>query len=700
MQYQSSSLWATPPPSTNDIHHLAHLDARLPDRVSLKPASGQRHLPSGKERDDAANSPSQGRRQSPNQPDYKVSATAAPVSTLLDWPVWGDELTVTVEMREEESRDITPPGIQRLWVFLNNEESAHHAAGYIRTSADDPLAKHIVARGLLTQVDAPDVFQSVLQHVEQCMSGHEHCKATAHINPLPTRVVDCTNPLKPKLWATDGKEGKYIALSYVWGEPQAHSTTQDRLEMYQGEIELSALPQTIRDAIRVTHSLGYRFLWIDSLCILQDSDEDKRNEIGNMRSIYSDASLVIIAASAKRVGDGFLQTRVSNVSEANDTPLAFQLPGGRIGSLHLSTNGKFSGYDPSMEPVNARGWCFQEHMLATRALVFASHTLQYHCRTNGVRNIGNSYNYSPDETAGRIPGRIFSMAESMRTQGSSIQPPARTSLSAEEWKSTRKAWFVALRNYTQRSVSHPADKLIAFAAIAETFHALWSETRYLAGLWEDTLLEDLLWKKPKPPLPRPEAYRAPSWSWASVNGETNLDVIDDMMRRPGEDAVKSRCEILSSDVTLADPALSFGAVTGGTLVLRAALVPALLAPFFSEIASEIQVHARSVVGQAGSSTEHESTADSENPNTGMVTIGTFWPDSSDDARLGEVWAVPMMWKKPNIMCGLIVVPANEDGDAVRYRRVGLFTHGVVHANRNAVGIDWIDRQDTVEIVIE
>ena len=536
------------------------------------------------------------------------------------------------------------------------------------------------------------------------MSGHEHCKATAHINPLPTRVVDCTNPLKPKLWATDGKEGKYIALSYVWGEPQAHSTTQDRLETYQGGIELSALPQTIRDAIRVTHSLGYRFLWIDSLCILQDSDEDKRNEIGNMRSIYSDASLVIIAASAKKVGDGFLQTRTSNVSEANDTPLAFQLPGGRIGSLHLSTNGKFSGYDPSMEPVNARGWCFQEHMLATRALVFASHTLQYHCRTNGVRNIGNSYNYSPDETAGRIPGRIFFMAESMKTQGSSIQPPARTSLSAEEWKSTRKAWFVALRNYTQRSVGHPADKLIAFAAIAETFHALWSETRYLAGLWEDTLLEDLLWKKPKPPLPRPEAYRAPSWSWASVDGETNLDVIDDMMQRSGEDAVKSRCEILSCDVTLADPALLFGAVTGGTLVLRAALVPALLAPFFSEIASEIQVHARprcgNMVGQAGSSTEHESTADSENPNTGMVTIGTFWPDSSDDARLGEAWAVPMMWKKPNIRYGLIVVPANEDGNVVRYRRVGLFTHGVVHANGNAAGIDWIDWQDPVEIVIE
>ncbi|GMF78496.1 unnamed protein product [Aspergillus oryzae] len=179
-----------------------------------------------------------------------------------------------------------------------------------------------------------------------------------------------------------------------------------------------------------------------------------------------------------------------------------------------------AGYYPGMEPVNTRGWCFQEHMLATRALVFASHTLQYHCRTNGVRNIGNSYNYSPDGTAGRVPGRIFSMAESMRSQGSSIQPPARTSLSAEEWKSTREAWFAALRNYTPRSVSHPADKLIAFAAIAETFHALCSETRYLAGLWEDTLLEDLLWKKPKPPLPRPEAYRAPSWSWASVDGKT------------------------------------------------------------------------------------------------------------------------------------------------------------------------------------
>lgn len=202
MQYQSPSLWATPPPSTNDIHHLAHLDLRLPDRVLFNPSSGQRHLPSGKERDDAANSPSQGRRQSPNQPDCKVGILSTSNLTQtasnclhisrclrpphLCQPCWtglfgeagfrelllpggsrrytyrtswsglatsktcnwcrlllinreitdrGDELTVTVEMREEESRDITPPGVQRLWVFLNNEKSAHHAAGYIRTSA-------------------------------------------------------------------------------------------------------------------------------------------------------------------------------------------------------------------------------------------------------------------------------------------------------------------------------------------------------------------------------------------------------------------------------------------------------------------------------------------------------------------------------------------------------------------------------------
>lgn len=537
--------------------------------------------------------------------------------------------------------------------------------------------------------------------MQQCISRHEHCQSAVYNRPLPTRVVDCTNPLEPKIVATDGSKGEYIALSYVWGEEQIHSTTQTNLEIYQDGIEISTLPQTIKDAIHVTYSLGCRFLWIDSLCILQDSDEDKRQEIANMRRIYSDAYLVVIAANAKKVSDGFLQARAPTPSQKNDTQLAFQLTGRQIGLFNFSLIWKDNSengedgevYDPNVEPVNMRGWCFQEYMLAPRALVFTSHTLQYHCRTNIV-NVGNSYDNSALEI-NRIPASIFSFA-SISRHSSSTLPLVRTPLSTEEWEVTRQAWFDAFINYTRRSISSPADKLVAFAAIAETFHKVWPQTRYVAGLWEDTLFEDLFWNKPPgivgAPLPRPAPYRAPSWSWASVDGGVTAAL--KRWTGDGNPKMRGRCEVLACDVTLADPTFPYGMVTGGTLVIRAALVSALLDP--STEHNYVHAQPPRTVTMDGSGPSSGSTSNQRSTLDDIVCIGTVWLDSSDDAHLQEVWVAPMMWSRPIYTSGLILVPVNlDDKYAIRYRRIG-----ILRTHAEAKEIDWINWQDPIEIVIE
>lgn len=122
--------------------------------------------------------------------------------------------------------------------------------------------------------------------------------------------MDCTNLARPRLISPTKDHGEYLALSYVWGNSeQAHQTTTSNVSAYERGINPRMLPQTLRDAIRVTHMLGFRSLWVDSLCILQDSPQDKAQEISGMHHIYRNAQLTIMAAGAQSVEAGFLCKR-------------------------------------------------------------------------------------------------------------------------------------------------------------------------------------------------------------------------------------------------------------------------------------------------------------------------------------------------------------------------------------------------------
>jgi hypothetical protein len=534
----------------------------------------------------------------------------------------------------------------------------------------------------LLAVNTPEAIRLALQAIEDCTSHHKRCPSIRdHV--LPTRLIDCDDPLRPKLVTTANHTGRYVALSYVWGEPQPHSTITRNIVSYQSGIGSSILPQTIKDAISLTHALGFRYLWADTLCIIQDSDDDKAQEIARMRAIFRDAHLVIVAASATKVSEGFLQDRLR--STPTDIALSFQLPNGQVGSFCLSIiwkNGdnpedSLVKYNPSTEPINKRGWCLQEYVLAPRALVFASHTLQYHCQTS-VINLGNAYHEQARNR--RLPDIVFALDPDMNADKD--QRPS-LSTTTKEWLEIREGWFDALVDYTQRSVTVSNDKLVAFAGVAEQFYRVWG-TPYLAGLWQETLFEDLFWhKRPggSEDLPRPAQYRAPTWSWASVDGGVEAA----LKKWNASDERSGRCEILSCDVTLENPQIPFGRVTSGTLVLRAALVKSTWTPH------ERQNYVYAVIPP--------DTADDSAPSSSeQECIGTAWIDSMDDACLEEVWAVPLMWTKPIQMTGLVVALAHTStaNDTLpRYRRLGfLRTHAM------AEELDWIDRFDPVEIVIE
>ncbi len=151
-----------------------------------------------------------------------------------------------------------------------------------------------------------------LERIKECIDHHDTCLKPKKTR-LPTRVIDCQAPTESRLVLTaDLEDGfvPYVALSYVWGKDSTHCTRLANYEAYQAKIELGIIPQTIRDAITVTHGLGMRYIWVDAFCIIQDSDEDKVKELVKMGDIYRDAYFTIMASSSPEGSAGFLQDRV------------------------------------------------------------------------------------------------------------------------------------------------------------------------------------------------------------------------------------------------------------------------------------------------------------------------------------------------------------------------------------------------------
>jgi hypothetical protein len=115
---------------------------------------------------------------------------------------------------------------------------------------------------------------------------------------MPLRIIEIEGDeafLTAKLLITHGQPSRYVALSHCWGVDLAWKTTTRNLGPRQVAISISSLSLTVQAAIKLTHALEIRFLWIDSMCILQDSEEDWQRQPSNMANIYRNAVLTIAA---------------------------------------------------------------------------------------------------------------------------------------------------------------------------------------------------------------------------------------------------------------------------------------------------------------------------------------------------------------------------------------------------------------------
>lgn len=174
------------------------------------------------------------------------------------------------------------------------------------TIPDDPAAKYLSGRPVKPDIGSLRSFGVAKSWLSDCLNNHQNCPKLMPPPPLPTRVIDVR---APNLCLGVGIQAPYAALSYCWGKVRQFTTTTHNLNANLKSINLPDLPKSIQDAITATRELGLHYLWVDAICIIQDSHIDKEKEIGMMAEIYRNCIVMISAASASDSNQGFLEFR-------------------------------------------------------------------------------------------------------------------------------------------------------------------------------------------------------------------------------------------------------------------------------------------------------------------------------------------------------------------------------------------------------
>jgi hypothetical protein len=230
--------------------------------------------------------------------------------------------------------------------------------------------------------------QLTQEWLQTCQKSHKECSWSIQppLPRIPTRVLEIKleeDILSLNLHATHGyEEAEYGCLSYAWGGPQPMMLSTSTLQSFQAGIRFDELLPALQGAIRMTKDLGFCYLWIDALCILQDSDQDKGRELTRMQTYYRNSTLCLQPIGLRSVHETFLKCTPSTSSEAAQ-PHSFQeydLDHVRVLDLY-SSKGHMDRVvleiDPKVyhepdEPLNQREWVLQERILSPRVLVLPS----------------------------------------------------------------------------------------------------------------------------------------------------------------------------------------------------------------------------------------------------------------------------------------------------------------------------------------
>jgi hypothetical protein len=295
---------------------------------------------------------------------------------------------------------------------------------------------------------------------------------------LPKRVLDVGKKDEEyiRLVEPSNERGFYCALSHCWGTEKPLMTTVDTLSNHLAGISLIELPKTFREAVEITRGIGIRYLWIDSLCIIQGHKQDWHEQAEHMGMLYAHAYLTIAASDAKDSAEGcffHVDTKASMVC------LPFYSGEGKVtGHFCLSSTGRYGRHigDPYVGPLSSRAWALQEWRLSRRMLHCTKGGLMWECR-----------HICLDEK----------------------------NVQQERKKHMDEDWDDLINTYTQSMLTYATDRLVALRGMINAIQQTRSDQNNF-GIWSDDMPRGLLWSVESKGM---EGMRdLPTWSWAAKDG--------------------------------------------------------------------------------------------------------------------------------------------------------------------------------------
>lgn len=413
--------------------------------------------------------------------------------------------------------------------------------------------------------------------ISKCMSSHNDCQSQTEGAFLPTRLIhiqrnkDDDNPrLKLQNSQAVLPGSRYVALSYCWGgyEP-ACMTTNATLSANSELIQWNKLPRTFQDAVNFTLDLGIDFLWIDSVCIIQNDRQDWNQEAPRMNAVYKNSYVTLAALCGRDSTNGLRIFSMEETSSplvqlrtAQSTHVLYTRPCHYLDTGIGDSGSKASRY--CSYPLLSRAWTYQERIVSTRVIFFTESEMIYQCQCHVACECGASEDYYCDASRLSLLDKSTIRSMTLNYAGASLSV-------ADIWR--EKIVFT----YSSLDLSDPRDKLPAVGAIAEQFQGVRPGERYLAGLWSDTLLVDLMWYctgnyiqgfSDKQKLNRLNGV--PTWTWASLPNQVGYLLYGDLERKKFHHKARFKAYCCYTDNK------TFGTLESSQLVLSGRVLACML----------------------------------------------------------------------------------------------------------------------------
>ncbi|KAK4183263.1 heterokaryon incompatibility protein-domain-containing protein [Podospora australis] len=369
-----------------------------------------------------------------------------------------------------------------------------------------------------TSTASDESLECAKQWMQLCQDTHTSCQLRAGGYYRPTRLLRLF-PGEVRLCENDeidlpADNVAYATLSHSWGSLLPLTLTGARLNSFKKGILLSDLPKTFQEAVEVAMKFGLEYIWIDCLCIIQDSVDDWAKESVMMASIYGNSTLNIAATASRDGRGGCFRTRRTRALRPvkitlQETP--FYL---------IDAEMWWEAFEKA--PLNKRAWVLQERLLSPRVLHFDHDQLVWECN-----ELTASERYPKGLRKGLIPAPRF-----LRNRLDDLLQSKEELLPGQE---LYHAWKPIVSAYSACGLTKTSDKLIALHGVASRVQEILGGN-YAAGLFSDNIESQLLWKVlDNKTSTLPEEHVAPSWSWASIVGPVSLLPQWDFLDTRGEE---------------------------------------------------------------------------------------------------------------------------------------------------------------------